>query len=296
MRDYKNVKVPRRYRTTRKKSQTKRLAVGPVRGRKRSGRFRDAAVTVLSVLLTLGLCYGAWAGYRWLTTAEIFQVAGIDVAGTVRISNEDIRSVAEQFTGRNIFRVDIAGAAREAAANPWVKDVRIERRLPNRIRMVFEERTPRAVLQAANGRYLMDGDGVVIAPVREGDQTAAVLPTVALGDRRVAQREAVDSEALPAVMELLDELTLRGGWDLASVTIRAGSPEAIAVRYADREFRLGRGNYPEKLRRLGEIVSDMNRRGLDYAYIELRPERQAAVMVKKDGGRGQGSGTRKRGG
>jgi len=26
----------------------------------------------------------------------------------------------------------------------------------------------------------------------------------------------------------------------------------------------------------------MNRRGLNYAYVELRPDRQAAVMVVKD--------------
>jgi cell division septal protein FtsQ len=297
MRDYKNVKVPRRYRTTRKKtSSTKRLTAGPVRGRKRTGRLKDAAVTVLSVLITLALCYGAWAGYRWLTTAEMFQVAGIDVAGAVRITDGGIRSVADQFTGKNIFRVDIAGAAREAEANPWVRDVRIERRLPNRIRMVFQERVPRAVLQAANGRYLMDGEGVVIVPAREGEEAAAGLPAIVLGDRRVEPREAVDSEALPSVLALLDELALRGGWDPASVTIRAGTPETIAIRYAGHEFRMGRGNYAEKLRRLGEIVSDMNRRGREYAYIDLRPERQAAVGIVDagTGARGRGPGAKKR--
>lgn len=294
MRDYKNVKVPRRYRTAGKKASTKRATVGTVRGRKRGGRIRDAATTALSVLLTIALCYGGWAGYRWLTTAEIFKVAGVDVTGTVRTTNEDIRSVAGQFTGRNIFRVDIAGAAREAAANPWVRDVRIERRLPNRIHMIFEERTQRAVLQAANGRYLMDREGVVIVPVREAAEAAAGLPTIVINHLRAARREAVDSEALMPAVELLDELALRGGWDLGSVTIRAGTPETIAVRYAGREFRMGRGNYAEKLRRLGEIVSDMNRRGLDYAYIELRPERQAAVGIADRRQRARHRGAKKR--
>ena len=280
MRDYKNVKVPRRYRTTTRKASNKRLTVGPGRGRKRRGRIKDAAVTVLSVLITLALCYGAWTGYRWLTTAALFQIAGVDVQGAHRVSDDDIRKVAEQFTGQNIFRVDIARAARQAEANPWVRDVRIERRLPSRIRMVFTERAPRAVLQAANGRYLMDGEGVVIVPTRDVESVAAALPAIAISDRRVAPRDQVDSEALPAALELLDELALRGGWDLAKVTVKASSPETIGVVYAGHEFRVGHGNYTEKLRRLGEIVSDMNRRGLDYAYIELRPERQAAVLVK----------------
>jgi hypothetical protein len=74
------------------------------------------------------------------------------------------------------------------------------------------------------------------------------------------------------------------------VTVKADSPETIAIVYADHEFRVGYGNYGEKLRRLGEIVADMNQRRLAYTYVELRPERQAAVMVKND--RGQGPGPR----
>jgi cell division septal protein FtsQ len=294
MRDYKNVKVPRRYRTTRRTTATKRVTVGPVRAKKRGGRLQETLVIALSVLITLALCYGAWTGYRWLTSAAIFQVAGVDVKGARRVSDEDIRAIASQFTGQNIFRVDMAGAAREAARNPWVKDVRIERRLPNRISMVFTERAPSALLQAANGRYLMDRDGVVIIPVRESDAASGGLPTVAITDQRAAPGSAVESDALPAAMTLFDELALRGGWDLAAVTVKAGTPETIAVIYGGHEFRLGTGNYPEKLRRLGEIVSDMNRRGLDYSYVELRPERQAAVMVKKENAKGEGAGVKGR--
>ena len=296
MRDYKNVKVPRRYRTTRRTTTTKRVAVGPVRSKKRGGRLQEALVIALSVLVTLALCYGAWTGYHWLTSAAVFQVAGVDVKGARQVDDDAIRAIASQFTGQNIFRLDMEGAAREASLNPWVQDVRIERRLPNRISMVFTERVPRAVLQAANGRYLMDRSGMVITPVREGEAQLAGMPTIALGALRAAPGRAVESDALPLAMELFDELALRGGWDLAAVTVKAATPETIAVVYGGHEFRVGAGGYPEKLRRLGEIVSDMNRRGLDYTYVELRPERQAAVMVKKEGVRGPVPGAKKRGG
>jgi hypothetical protein len=63
------------------------------------------------------------------------------------------------------------------------------------------------------------------------------------------------------------------------VTVKADTPETVAIVYASREFRIGCGNYEEKLRRLGEIVSDMNRQRIEYTAVELRPERQAAVMV-----------------
>jgi cell division protein FtsQ len=281
MRDYKNVKVPRReWTASRTRAVKKRVGFGPARRGKRGGGWKESLTTTLAVVIAVALCYGAWTGYRWLTSAEIFQIAGVDVKGARQLSNEEIRDMAARFTGQNVFRVDIGAAARQALANPWVRDVRIERRLPNRISMVFTERVPRVVLLAANGRYLMDREAMVIAPVREAEGAAMGLPTIAIRDWRAEPRNAVEKEALPSALELLDELALRGGWDLSMVTVRSDTPETIAIMYAGREFRVGNGNYPEKLRRLGEIVSDMNRRGLDYAYVELRPVRQAAVMVK----------------
>ena len=88
--------------------------------------------------------------------------------------------------------------------------------------------------------------------------------------------------AVPEALDLLGELASRGGWSPGEVTVKADSPETIAIVYADHEFRIGSGNYGEKLRRLGEIVADMQQRGLAFTYVELRPERQAAVMVAKN--------------
>jgi len=280
MRDYKNVKVPRSYRTTNRRTTTKRVNVG--RGpKKRGGIEKGAFGMVLAALLTAALCYGGWEGYRWLTHAELFQITGVDVRGVRSVSEREVRELAAMFTGQNVFHVDLGAATRRAMANPWVREVRIERSLPNRISMIIMERVPRAVLQVMNGRFLIDGDGVVIAPVPKEGPAGERLPVIAVRDSRAAPGEALAAGAVTEALKLAAELAARGGWDPAAVTVKADSPETLAVVYADHEFRMGSGNYDEKLKRLGEIVADMRQRGLDYSYVELRPERQAAVMVAK---------------
>lgn len=278
MKDYKHVKVPRGYRTTNRRTTTKRVNTGvsPV---KRGGGGGNPAGAAIAILLTAALCYGAWEGYRWLTRAVMFQIAGVDVKGVRSVSEDDIQELAKMFTGQNIFHVDLDAATRRALANPWVRDVRIERTLPNRISVIYEEREPRAILQAANGRYLIDGEGVVMVPVAKSDQ-AADLPVIAVREHKAVPRETV-AGAVAEALTLLDELARRGGWSAREVAVKADSPETIAIVYADHEFRIGSGNYDEKLRRLGEIVADMQQRGLAFTYVELRPERQAAVMVAK---------------
>jgi hypothetical protein len=265
--------------------------MGVGKGGKRHGRPPKAPLAgVLAILIAAACSYGAWAGYRWISRAPLFQVAGVDVQGVRAVSDEDVRALAALFTGQNIFQVDLDHAVRRASANPWVREVQVERSLPNRVRIVVAERTPWAVLAAANGRFLIDHDCVVIVPVREGEGRG--LPVVAIPDWRAAPRVPVAAAGMQPARELLDEIAARGGWNPAGVTVRADSPEAIAVDYAGHEFRIGAGNYPEKLRRLGEIVTDMNRRGIAYTYLDVRPERQAAVMVKN--GRGGAPGARDR--
>jgi cell division septal protein FtsQ len=291
MKDYKQVRVPRGYRTTNRRTITKRVngGVSPVK----RGGGGDPVGAAIAILLIAALCYGGWEGYRWLTHAELFQIAGVDVKGVRSVSEDEIRELAKMFTGQNIFRVDLGAATRRALANPWIREVRIERALPNRISVIYTEREPRAILQAANGRFLMDGEGVVMVPVAKSEQ-AADLPVIAVRDCRAVPRETVTTGAVPEALQLLGELSARGGWSVGAVTVKADSSETINIVYADHEFRIGSGNYDEKLRRLGEIVADMRQRGLAYTYVELRPERQAAVMVvkDKDKGKGQGPGIR----
>ena len=281
MRDYKNVKVPRRYRSTSNRLAVRRVETGNG-PKKRSRSVKGTLGTVITALMTAAICYGGWETYRWFTHADVFSIAGVDVKGVRSVSDEDIREVATMFTGQNVFRVDLGAATRRVMADPWVRDVRIERRLPNRISIFVTERVPKAVLHASNGKYLIDGEGVVMVPLRGGGAVAQTLPVIALRDGRAVSREPVATGAVTEALELVDELAARGGWDLGSVTVKADSAETVTIVYADHEFRIGSGNYNEKLRRMGEIVADMRQRGLTYAYIELRPERQAAVMVAKN--------------
>jgi cell division protein FtsQ len=295
MRDYKNVRVPRSYRGGSNRSTVKRVSVGRAAGQPRTGRtgIKHVVLQIITVVMIAAGGLLAWKAYQTLLHAEMFQIAGVDVTGAKQVSQAELRAIAGVFTGQNIFKVDLETPVRRARANPWVKDVRIYRRLPNRISMAVTERVAFARLDTGAGRYLMDSDGVVIDRIEKDNASEWPLPVVAITGSRVRPGEQVTYEGMPDSLMLIAEIAERGGWRLNEVTIKAGSPETLSVLYADHEFKIGTGNYAEKLRRLAEILSDGTQRGLEIAYVDLRPERQAAVMVKKD--RVQGTGSRVKG-
>ncbi len=287
MRDYKSVKVPRKYRTPAARAATTRIARsrGPKKGTLKHG---STVAKALIVVVIFSGCYLGWLAYTWVIRAEAFQIAGVDVTGVKHLSESELKNIAGFFTGQNIFRVNLGEAVRRARSNPWVKEVRIYRRLPNRVSMVVSERVPAVVLDTGAGQYLVDGETVVIERLAKESASSWPLPTVAIKDYRPRPGDQVATEGMTEALTLLAELSARGGWKLSDITIKANSPEALSVVYADHEFKIGSGNYAEKLRRLTEVMEDVTQRGLNIAYVDLRPDRQAAVMVVTDKGKGQG--------
>ena len=174
MRDYKNVKVPRSYRGSSNRATVKRVSVGRAAGQPRTGGtgIRHVALQIITIVMMAAGGLLAWKAYQVLLHAQMFQIAGVDVKGAKQISEADLKEIAGVFTGQNIFKVDLETPVRRARANPWAKDVRIYRRLPNRISMVVTERVAFALLDTGAGRYVMDSDGIVIERVAKDDASA----------------------------------------------------------------------------------------------------------------------------
>jgi cell division protein FtsQ len=295
MKDYKNVKVPRSYRSKSNRVTIKRTGTKRVSARARSGGMgiKTAALRIIMVILIIASGLASLQAYRILMHADLFQIAGVDVTGVKQVSEADLRAITGVFTGQNIFTVDLDTVVKRARANFWVKDVRIYRRLPNRISMAVTERSPYAMLDTGTGWYVIDNDGFVIERVIRENVTAWHLPVIVIRDNRVRSGEPVTSDSMADALMLLAEIAERGGWSLPEVTLKAGSPETLSIVYADHEFKIGNGGYAEKLNRLAEVLSDVKQRNLDIAYVDLRPARQAAVMIKPD--RSHGTGVRFRG-
>ncbi len=284
MRDFKNVKVPKSYRGGATRASAKRVRAGgtQLRIRRDGTGVTGKLMKAVAFILVAAVGFGAWQGYQTIMHADMFVISGVDVKGANQLREQDLKDIAAVFTGQNIFRVDINAATRKAAANPWVKESRIYRKLPNRITMVFTERVPFAVLDTGTARYLTDDEGVVIERLAKDRVQEWPLPVIAIRGYQARPGEQVSAAGLAEARQLIGEIASRGGWRLADVTVRADSPDSLSVVYADHEFKIGSGRYSEKLRRLAEVMADVKQRGLEVAYVDLRPERQAAVMVKKN--------------
>jgi cell division protein FtsQ len=141
-----------------------------LKGRKIKNRqtgFLDLAKTwldgVAKAVLVMIMGYGAFHGYRYVTTAPQFAVAQINFSGNEKVSLHTLESMAQPLLGQNIFQLDLQSITEQFKANPWIENVSAVRRLPRGIRIQVQERTPFARIQL-DKTYLMDHYGVLIVP------------------------------------------------------------------------------------------------------------------------------------
>ncbi|PWE17714.1 hypothetical protein DDZ18_08645 [Marinicauda salina] len=211
-----------------------------------------AAMGVLAVAMGL-----AWAagrlddmgarihdGVAQRMAAAGFTPAVVEVAGSRRVSAEEIARVIGVEPGASMLSLDPAAAREAVEALSWVEHATVARLWPDRIAVRLAERRPYALWQN-EGRYrVVDRSGVVIEAADPGDY--ADLPRVVGAGANTAAVEILTLLARqPTVSELVTHavrvgerrwnLRLAGGGDVMLPEEDPASALAmIAALHADR--------------------------------------------------------------
>lgn len=116
-------------------------------------RFRRRWITLLSALTVLAI------GYLVLFTS-LFGVHSVDVVGVRTIPPDTVRAAAAIEPGTPLVRLDTDQVRARVARLPKVFSVEVSRSFPGTVEIAVTERTPVAVVPAADGAHLVDGTGL----------------------------------------------------------------------------------------------------------------------------------------
>lgn len=178
--------------------------------RRVAGRRRKRNLAVVGVLALLGVLAWVLLGSPWL------RVRNVQISGTVRVAEQEIRSRARSQVGTPIALADPQRLAEALVRIRLVKHVRVERAWPDTLKIVITERIPVAAVPADGRYYLLDADGVLV-------QTAARVPK----DLPVIQADLATNgvAAMHAALAVLHALPADLRARIASVG--AGGPNSV---------------------------------------------------------------------
>ncbi len=150
--------------------------------------LRVAAVTVGLGAATWGVAVAAVLVPPALVRSDALAVETIDVAGHDRVAVDQILAAAGVEPGDNLLAVELPQVADDVRALPWIGDVQLRRRYPDRLCITVVEREP-VLLLADQSLWFVDPDGEVFKRVEPREWIDLPVVTGLSMEDRVADPE-----------------------------------------------------------------------------------------------------------
>jgi cell division protein FtsQ len=186
-----------------------------------------------------------------------FGVKKIALTGQVHATDAAITAALGAGPDTMMLGFDTDAAKSRLEAVPWIRHAQVMRLLPTTLQVMIEERTPFAVWQSKGRTYVVDAEGVVLAPALRDAYTD--LPLV-VGDGAAENAAALVAELAPHA-DLNKQIL---------AAIRVGDRRWTLKLLSGAEVMLPDDNVPEALASLVKLDSERRVLERDVATVDLR--------------------------
>ena len=265
-------------------AQTRRLITRSPRS-VRLGRIGQHArgkwLALSGLFLASALIYGAviggqtaraydalTGGIDHLAVAAGFGVKRVTVTGQLHATDAAITAALGAGPDTMMLGFDTNAAKARLEAVPWIRHAQVMRLLPSTLQVVVEERTPYAVWQNKGQTYVIDAEGVVLAPALR--EAYAGLPLV------------VGEGAGKSAAQLFDQLTPFGDVTKDVIAaIRVGDRRWTLKLASGLEIMLPDDNIAEALTSLAKLDEEHGVLKRDIAAVDLRLLDRVTVRLRE---------------
>ena len=206
-------------------------------------------------------------GIEHLAVASGFGVKRITVAGQLHATDAAITAALGAGPDTMMLNFDTDAAKARLEAVPWIRHAQVMRLLPSTLQVVVEERTPYAVWQNKGQTYVVDAEGVVLAPALR--EAYASLPLV------------VGEGAAKSAAELYDQLVAYPDLKQKLIAaIRVGDRRWTLKLASGLEIMLPDDNLGEALNSLAKLDAERGLLKRDIAAVDLRLLDRVSVRLR----------------
>ncbi len=234
------------------------------------GRVRGKWLILCALFCLSALVYGAviggqtaraydalTGGIERLAVAAGFGVKRITVNGRLHATDAAITAALGAGPDTMMLGFDTDAAKQRLEAVPWIRHAQVMRLLPSTLQVLLEERTPYAVWQNQGQTYVVDPEGVVLAPALR--EAYAGLPLV------------VGEGAAKHAAQLFEQLTPYGELTRDVIAaIRVGDRRWTLKLASGVEIMLPDDNIGEALTSLTKLEHERGVLKRDIAAVDLR--------------------------
>lgn len=230
------------------------------------GRVLEPGLVVAAILII------ALVAAHWLRTTRLLGVTVVDVTGTRRLGENDVRAAARIEPGTNILALSVGDVEDRVRALQGVRAARVVRDLPSRVTITLEEREAYALMNRRGGDRLfwIDAEGHLVGP--EQRPGAPSLPILTGVEGATPRMDHLMPDGLRTGLAFLRAVQRTGGRvarRISEIDV-AGTDGPVLYLVDGAEVRIGTASWDERLARLDGVLADLETRGERATSVDLR--------------------------
>lgn len=234
------------------------------RGVRRYGRSAVVYTPVALLLIVFVSAFGV---------SVFFRVTAIIVSGASRYAPEEIIGKSGLEIGDNLIFVDGNTAGRRLMQLPYVREVRITRRLPDTIEIIISEAVPMAVIRVDGEDWLIDADARILERIDGGESARhiavrgiALISPAPGGKAKVAPESETRLYYLTELLRAISDKGVQGDID----DVDMSNISNITFLYKGVKVEMGSGESAGyKIERMIGVEEDVRRAGGEAGKIDV---------------------------
>ncbi|MFH0732223.1 MAG: cell division protein FtsQ/DivIB [Candidatus Omnitrophota bacterium] len=209
-----------------------------------------------------------------LLTSEYFTIKEVEARcqeGKTSFVDDSVKLNIDEKT--NIFQLDLKKARWSVEnAYPEIKNVRVQRVLPDKLVITFNKREPVCQLRAS-GYYLVSKEAVILSSARKlARQDLFVITGIAFRENQLPKTKKLNSTALNRALELIRQIEQTDfvkRYKIREIDVRDELNPIICLE-DDIQIKIGNHSFVKKERQLNEVLQDLSAKKLKPKSVDLR--------------------------
>lgn len=138
----------------------------------------------------------------YVALSPLFNIKEINVTGNSKLSKEEIISLSELKTDENTFKVSKKNIKNKVKANAYIENVKIRRKLPDKVEIIVVERIATYMIPFANSYIYINNQGYMLEITSQKAEMPAIVG-ISTPEEELHEGQRLISEDLVKLGEVL---------------------------------------------------------------------------------------------
>ena len=155
-------------------------------------------------------------GIIFALVSPIFNIKDIEVYNNQQISIETIISLSQLKIDQNIFKFSVNKVKNEIKTNPYIENVQIKRKIPNKIEITVEEREKKYNEQFLNGFAYINNQGYILEISEQKEEGIPVIQGISTEIEQIVEGNRLNTEDLEKLETVIQIMNICKNYELDS--------------------------------------------------------------------------------